>query len=528
MRKEPLKPGISRLLLVLLSIALLGAGELVLQGSGFASNFDFVIESSAPPKSDKYCLNTQYIALHYFSHLPINLQPLFKEEPWFEGTEFSKRKPPGVYRIFFVGASTTRGFPFKNRKLSYCGILNEILQDVLPNHKVEVINAGYDAMSSYGVLDVVRNIVDYEPDLIFIYTGHNEFIGHFGVNSTVNFGRNHFVIDGLTRLHRFKIFLMSQLAVLKVKSMGKTHPSKHTGVNLFKAMLRENKVSWEDEDHALALKHFERNLRAMDQIAKENHVRVAFSTLVSNVSGFSPVHSIVNPKITSTEKDDLNKLFQHGMGALQQKHTTEAIADFKKLVSIDAGFADGHYALAKAYERVSDYSKAYEEYKMALERDKIHLRACLRFNQVIKSVAGSEGDPVIDFNSEFEKISPHRLVGDNLFLEHVHPNVNGHLIMADVIAHFLATSDYIEPPAHWQWNRLHSAQEYLERVGYDRQAFLDSRYTVGRLLLDFPFYKCEKGRAVLREIGKEQSEQELLDQCHSRSKQIDPDIQMVN
>ena len=87
--------------------------------------------------------------------------------------KFSREKAKGVFRIFCVGGSTTRGWPFHDR-FSYPALLSLQLQDVLPGRRIEVINAGFMASSSSNDLSLVRELMSYDPDLLLVYEGRNE------------------------------------------------------------------------------------------------------------------------------------------------------------------------------------------------------------------------------------------------------------------------------------------------------------------------------------------------------------------
>ena len=88
-------------------------------------------------------------------------------------TEFSRKKTKGVFRIFCVGGSTTRGWPFHSR-FSYPALLSRQLSDVLPARRLEVINAGFMSSNSTNDLRLVKEIMSYEPDLLLVYEGRNE------------------------------------------------------------------------------------------------------------------------------------------------------------------------------------------------------------------------------------------------------------------------------------------------------------------------------------------------------------------
>ncbi|MFI5348585.1 MAG: SGNH/GDSL hydrolase family protein [Elusimicrobiota bacterium] len=87
---------------------------------------------------------------------------------------FAPRKSPGVFRIFCVGGATTQGWPF-NARLSYPRLLGLYLRDALPERRVEVINAGFNGSDSTSDLSLVRELLAYQPDLIILYEGRNDY-----------------------------------------------------------------------------------------------------------------------------------------------------------------------------------------------------------------------------------------------------------------------------------------------------------------------------------------------------------------
>ncbi len=513
MRLADYKPFFSRLLLIFAGLCFLGLLEAGLWAVGFGENFDFVIEEPGKQSPAKKSLNSQYIALHYFRHLPVKLGALFKENPWFEDTAFKKEKSPDSIRIFCIGASTTRGFPFTNRRISYSGFLQEILSDLLPNKNIEVINAGYDALSSYGVLDVFGKIIDQQADLIFIYTGHNEFIGHFGVNSKINYGNNHLINRLLTGLFGSRLFLLAERGMLKVKSIGRQEAAKDGRVNMFKTMLSQKKMNWEDADHLATARNFEKNLIEILKLARQKGMPVLLSTLASNTRDFSPLQSEFSSSTTPEERANSSRAFQEGNKFYAQDEYDKAAERFNIAVSTAPNYARYYYWLGKAYDKSGKLKRARRAYNYAREMDKIHLRACLLFNQIITSVGRKNDVPVLVMEKEFEKAAESGFVGNEFFLEHVHPNINGHLLMAHAIAKKIQESRLLETSDAWEWERIKSAAEYVRDVGFNKEQFINSRYTVGRMLLDFPFYKCEQGVENLKAANKLEYEKEWVGQC---------------
>ncbi len=509
-----------RILLILLAFGLFGLMELGLRLFGFGNNYEFILTNRSDHPG-RACLNLQYVALHYFRHLPVTLDPLLKEDPWFPDTEFSPEKKDDTFRIFLVGASTTRGFPFEGRKINYSGFLKLILKDVLPDKKIEVVNAGYDALSSFGVLDLTRQVLQLQPDMLVVYTGHNEFIGHFGVNSSVNYGDNRWPVDMVTRLHQSRLFLMGELMAMKVSSSQKAAPSRQSEVNLFRAMLSEKQITWDSESHAIAMNHFKENLSHLTRLAKEKGTQVVLINPASNLRDFEPIQSGVSGGLSPASANELEQMLSLGEEELNSGHYQRAIELFNKASRVSPEHAGLHFFLGRAYEALGDYARARREYQLARGFDRVHLRACGEIQEIVRQVLNKSQVAMLELEQEFEEISPNGLIGANLFLEHVHPNVNGHLVIADALARLIEKQKVSGLPDQWKWDRLRKASEYVRQTGYDGKQFHQSRYTVGRLLLDFPFYQCDAGRKQLEAIKRDQQEQELIRACYvTRNREV--------
>ena len=86
---------------------------------------------------------------------------------------FREDKPAGIFRIFCLGGSTTKGWPF-HEYLSYPKLLGLYLRDLLPGKKIEVINAGFHGSDTYSDTRLLRELVNLKPDLFIIYEGRND------------------------------------------------------------------------------------------------------------------------------------------------------------------------------------------------------------------------------------------------------------------------------------------------------------------------------------------------------------------
>lgn len=81
---------------------------------------------------------------------------------------FRVEKPQEEFRVFCIGASTTRSDSFMVPDGSYPAMLEIYLAELMPDRKVRCINSGGGGMSSIQNLEVLREVLHYQPDLICI------------------------------------------------------------------------------------------------------------------------------------------------------------------------------------------------------------------------------------------------------------------------------------------------------------------------------------------------------------------------
>jgi len=117
---------------------------------------------------------------------------------------FKKKKDSNTIRIFVLGESTTIGYPYFHNG-SFHRWLQYRLTHTYPDKNFEIINLSLTAVNSYTVLGFAKEVVNYEPDAVLIYTGHNEFYGAMGAASTQNLGSNPHLINFILGLRNLRL-----------------------------------------------------------------------------------------------------------------------------------------------------------------------------------------------------------------------------------------------------------------------------------------------------------------------------------
>lgn len=91
----------------------------------------------------------------------------------FRGDDFDTKKPPGTYRILFIGGSTTM-WGSKN-ETTVTAFIKKKIKEELGFNKIEVINLGIAHNSSNSSLFLFKNeYLKFSPDMVILYHFFND------------------------------------------------------------------------------------------------------------------------------------------------------------------------------------------------------------------------------------------------------------------------------------------------------------------------------------------------------------------
>ena len=96
-------------------------------------------------------------------------------QKFFRPESFAAQKGTNEFRIFCLGGSTVQGRPFAV-ETSLSTWLELSLQAADPDREWEVVNCGGVSYASYRLVPILEEVLGYQPDLVILYTGHNEFL----------------------------------------------------------------------------------------------------------------------------------------------------------------------------------------------------------------------------------------------------------------------------------------------------------------------------------------------------------------
>jgi lysophospholipase L1-like esterase len=315
-----------------------------------------------------------------------------------ETAYFRTDKPPGAFRLVVQGESTTAGFPY-GLGASLAGALEQRLRRSWPEREIEVVSTAMAAVNSYALLDFAPDILAERPDAVAIYVGHNEYLGILGVGSTLRIAGSPWLTRAILAVRELRLY-----QALHALLRGAAPPAPEAGAadTLMARVAGERSIPLDSLLYRRGLAQFERNLDALLATYQRAGVPVFIGTPASNERD--------QPPFAGREASER--------------------------------FAQAQRALA-----TGDATAALGLFRAARDLDELRFRAPGAFEDVIRRVAARRGATVVETQARLAEASLDRIVGRELMLEHVHPNLDGYFLLADAFYDAILARRLLGAPA---------------------------------------------------------------------------------
>jgi tetratricopeptide (TPR) repeat protein len=428
-------------------------------------------------RTDPYIGFSGYAPLFIKSTSPDG-KPIFKTAfnkiGWFNPQNFPARKSEGTTRIFCLGGSTTYGRPYDDRT-SFSGWLREFLPKVDPDRQWEVINAGGISYASYRVTRLMEELVNYEPDVFIVYSGHNEFLEkrtYDKLLKTPELVRNIGALASRMRLYSalFDVtyergaVLSTEVEAVLDESVGPDYYHR------------------DDEMRDAVLEHYRTSLVRMTHIARRAGAELILITPASNIRDFSPFKTEPGPEMSVTDIEQVNSHKHATIAALDEGDYTKALAISKRALDLDDRDAESLYLQGRALSRLGRMDEARKAFINARDEDVCPLRALTPIRSIITDVAQTGETGLVDFAGIVDQRSPNGIPGSELFLDHVHPTIEGNRILALAIIQEMANEGIVSPVTMLDSAAISAISEQVES-SLDEQAHAAALLNLSRVLM---------------------------------------------
>jgi tetratricopeptide (TPR) repeat protein len=416
---------------LLLPVILLGLVELGLRIAGYAEDDPVFITVSG--SDDKLMVLNPDLTKRYFkgaAFVPHSINDVF-----------AKTKDPNTFRIMILGESSAAGFPFEPNG-SFSRFLTQRFSILYPNKKFEIVNLGIAAINSYAIIDILDDVISQKPDLVLIYTGHNEYYGALGAASMTNT----FSSPGMTRFIRN----MGKLRVIRlISSIFSGESQSQNAPGLMESLAKDKLIPIDSDLYQAGIDQFEHNLNQILENLKENNIPVIIGTLVSNLLDQPPFIA---------EKSGAGKTFEQA---------------------------------AKLY-RDGKFEEAQVEYIKAKDLDELRFRAPEAFNLIIKSAAANYGATLLQIDSVFNVVSRNGIVGNDLMTDHLHPNLGGYNLMSGLFMEGISKSGLIKEKPSDKLNSRQLDSLTMVKTPFSKLDSLISDYRLLGIKSQWPFNRSAK------------------------------------
>lgn len=376
---------------------------------------------------------------------------------------FAAEKGPQTFRIFCLGGSTVQGRPY-SVETSFTTWLKLSLQAALPGAEFEVVNCGGISYASYRLVPIMCELLEYEPDLFIIYTGHNEFL------EDRTYQRLKRVPQALIRVHRTMLRLRSYSLANEFISK-KRAQRRGTPKTILPGEVKA-KLDFDDGLESYhrdevwrqgTIEHFGRNLQTMVHMSRRSGIPIILVNPVSNLKDCPPFKSEFSSELSTSEIERVVELSEQA-GKLGWDDIYGKIRLLERAAEIDSRHAGLLYLIGKCYEHIGRLSEAKNWFVRAKEEDICPLRILEPMHQAILDVAARYRIPLVDAKVLITERTEDGIPGSELLLDHVHPSILGHQFIAEALYEAMEDMKLLRRPQGWREARDELWQHHLSSL----------------------------------------------------------------
>ncbi len=386
---------------------------------------------------------------------------------FFNWQSFPRVKGSNTYRIFTLGGSTTYGRPYDDTT-SFSGWLRELLSAADARKNWEVINAGGISYASYRVAHLMQELIQYQPDLFIIYTGHNEFLEE----------RTYSQIRKIPPMIRSLVSVLSKTRswsalshVLSASSFkpqeDKTGQSKLSGeVNaILDQAIGLERYHRDDKLKENVLYHYRLSLERMITLARSVGAKVVFINPASSLKDCTPFKSEDTAGLDSSARQQSHTMLIDAKRAIRLEQWSMALELLDEAANLNPRHAEVQYRKGQALLALGQAEKAEQALIIARDEDVCPLRALTPVSGILKEVTKDQDVLLIDYvkllNDRMLGTKGYPIPGEELFLDHVHPTIEGHKILALALFRTMQDAGWVQPRVGWDSETIQSVSETI-------------------------------------------------------------------
>ena len=391
-----------------------------------------------------------------------DIQPLFEldaagdrfvipetRRAFFQPDSFAANKSVDEFRVFCLGGSTVQGRPY-SIETSFTTWLELNLRAAEPQRSWEVVNCGGVSYASYRLVPILQEVIQYQPDFVVVYTGHNEFLEQRSYASLRRQPRWFRAFSDRVLQLRIASLLRTCLPAPKPTNDKVDLPAEVDALLDYQGGLA--KYHRDERWRSGVVYEYEQNLRRMIEIADEAGVPLVFVNPVSNVRDTPPFKVELPGNWTDLEKTEFEEAWASAKGT-SWDDLSEKQAVVENVLELDVGHAEAWFLLAKVFDAQGDYEAARSAYLKAKDADVCPLRMLETMHADLQRVAQDTNTDLLDARSMFEREDKVGVPGDDQLIDHVHPRIEGHQAIGQLVFDYMLEKQWVANSAGWEQRR---------------------------------------------------------------------------
>ncbi len=368
---------------------------------------------------------------------------------YFVRDRFPRRRSESTFRGFVLGGSTVQGRPYAI-ETAFPKWLELSLAARDSSRKWEMVNCGGISYASYRLVPILEEcLARYQPDAIVLCTGQNEFLEDIVYQE---FNQPPSWVRGLQgRFSTWNLYRLMAAGGRWVQTG--LSPRSTSELNEVRPILPEEVDAFLDYRNGLeayrwdpvwregVARHFEHNIIRMVEMCRAAGVPIVLLAPPVNLRSTPPFKSEHQKGLSHEALSEWQRLV--GLARSQYgKAPRVAIDLLKQAIAIDPQYADTHFALGAMLEGNGRRREARAAFIRAKELDVCPIRMLETERRTLSRVAARFEVPYVDLHALLEEASDFLSLGSDMLVDHVHPTIVGHQLIAEQLAQIFLESGW--------------------------------------------------------------------------------------
>ncbi len=334
--------------------------------------------------------------------------------------------PPDEFRIVVLGGSSALGEPYRPW-LSVGQIVAWRLGEAVADRRFECEILAWLGDSLEMQHRKLAGLT-HRPDLVIIYSGHNEFAARYEEEREGMPEEE----PGVWLLDRaFRASLSSPFCRLVYEVISRNRLDSPPPLSGRHQLIDPPQCSPSEEMEIV--EDYRNRLDAIVRYCEKIGALVVLIIPPANEAGYEPSRSTLPPSVSRADRDRLVRDFREAR-RVETSDPAASELSYESMIARHPGFAEGHFRLARLLEQRGRNSDASRHYLAALDHDGLRIRCPEPLRRAVRDTARRYPRTIlIDGRSELSAASPTGFLGDHVIQDTHHPTLRGNVALAGAV-----------------------------------------------------------------------------------------------